>query len=212
MIGEGVAGQRNRWSYADICVGSLRTTACVRKAPQYVGFKRASAGVVVGLLVFIMSAMLCTGACYFFAHEYINHSTVVRMEKDRTYQEMTVSAGPHVSPRMSSGPWVTWRHQPHGAPICFVMDIVCLHADIWLCTYSPRRTSRRRRRRGGRGTGPSTSRATLPGTPYRGSGSPSGHASCESLKTCSFFLVNRGGSWLGAFGESAGMRLRRGPS
>ena len=66
-------------------------TACVRKEPQPAGHKPPSMAILIGLGVFLISCLACTGACYWFVHLYIDHSTIIKMEKDSTYQELVVS-------------------------------------------------------------------------------------------------------------------------
>ena len=52
--------------------------------------KTASGSVLIGLGVFLLSALFCTGACFFVANEYVHHHTAIRMEKDPNYQELVV--------------------------------------------------------------------------------------------------------------------------
>jgi hypothetical protein len=53
--------------------------------------KSPPGSVLIGLGVFLLSALFCTGACFFVANEYVNHATSIRMEKDPAYQELMVS-------------------------------------------------------------------------------------------------------------------------
>lgn len=48
-----------------------------------------SGSVLVGLGVFLLTSLLCTSACFFVANEYVHHATVVRIEKDPNYQELS---------------------------------------------------------------------------------------------------------------------------
>ena len=65
-------------------------TACVRSEPQPMPHKTASGSVLIGLGIFLLSALFCTGACFFVANEYVHHHTAIRMEKDPNYQELVV--------------------------------------------------------------------------------------------------------------------------
>lgn len=73
--------------YGVNCYGN---EACVRTEPQPMGHKAPSGSIIIGLGVFLLSTLLCTGACYFVANEYVNHATTVRIEKDPNYQELVV--------------------------------------------------------------------------------------------------------------------------
>ena len=66
-------------------------TACVRSEPEPMPHKAPSGSVLIGLGVFLLSALFCTGACFFVANEYVHHATSIRMEKDPNYQELVVS-------------------------------------------------------------------------------------------------------------------------
>lgn len=65
--------------------------------------KSPSGSVLIGLGVFLLSTLLCMGACFFVANEYVNHATSTRMEKDPNYQELVVSES-------LSCEWVVRRH------------------------------------------------------------------------------------------------------
>lgn len=75
--------------------------------------------VLVGLLVFLLSAVLCTSACYWVVNEYIDHSTIVKMEKDSAYQELVVSKYYYYSLTRRL-PWIIallrWNETPLSPP------------------------------------------------------------------------------------------------
>lgn len=88
-------------------------TACVRNEPQPMPHKAPSGSVLIGLGVFLLSALLCTGACFFVANEYVHHNTAIRMEKDPNYQELVVRGlrDPHMCVCMCLNPLL-------GRPTC----------------------------------------------------------------------------------------------
>lgn len=71
-------------------VNCYSNQACVRSEPQPMPHKAPSGSVLIGLGVFLLSALFCTGACFFVANEYVHHNTSIRMEKDPNYQELVV--------------------------------------------------------------------------------------------------------------------------